>query len=61
MDQATRSNLADFINDHRLAVGREPLCTELFTDDELAHHDALIMANAPFGNDPWADGAAQPG
>lgn len=60
MDQAARNDLADFINDHRRAVGREPLCTEMFTDAELAHQDALILANAPYGNDPWADGAAEP-
>lgn len=60
MDQATRADLVDFINDHRLAVGREPLDLGTLTDAELTRLDALVMANAPYGVDPWSSGALAP-
>lgn len=40
------------INQHRLAVGRDPFENQM-TDKEIDHHLKLIEKHAPKGVDPW--------
>lgn len=48
--ERTMSDL-DEINEHRMALDREPF--EELTDEQIQHHLRLIDQNAPYGQDPW--------
>lgn len=43
-----------YVNEHRAALGREPLPLDL-SEAEVATHLALIDKYAPYGNDPWGE------
>ena len=53
------AELVDYANSHRAALGHEPFPSDI-SPEQLDRELAMIEANAPFGNDPWAQGATVP-
>lgn len=51
MKRLTKEDRLELINDHRMAVGRNPFKT--LNDEQMKKHEKLIDKNAPYGNDPW--------
>ena len=48
-----RSLDIEYVNEHREALGHEPLPLDLPWPEVQAHLD-LIDKHAPYGQDPWA-------
>lgn len=53
MKKMTLSERHGLINEHREALDYEPFF--VLTEAEIVAQEALIEANAPYGNDPWGD------
>lgn len=47
-----RRQAISYINEHRAALGHDPLPTNM-SACEVDKHLALIDEHAPYGNDPW--------
>lgn len=54
LDEESKKERVNYINDHREAVGREPL-PHTMDKKEIEKHEKLIDKHAPYGNDPWDD------